>query len=126
MLQAAPSRVRAGLIGVGQYHFDASGVLTPTVTFVVALVPLIVVAPKEKAGLPPETATGLLPGGGVVALPDGSLPQPTITIVAEMTPAMTAYFIKRNSAQLRWSAARDYRRPNSKQGRESRVRCTKG
>ena len=66
----------------------------------VALVPLIVVAPKDQVGLPPETATGLLSGGSVVELPDGSLLHPTITMVAEMAPAMTAFFIKRNSAQL--------------------------
>ena len=97
--QAAPSRVRSRPL-VGQYHFDASRGLIPTVTFVETLVPLMVVAPKEKVGLPPETTTGLLSGDGVVELVDRSLLQPTITIVAEITPAMTAFFIKRTSAQL--------------------------
>ncbi len=84
---------------VGSYHFDTSRVLIPTVTFVPALMPLMVVAPKENAGLPVETATGLPPGGGVVELLDGPLLQPPITMVAAMTPAITALFIKRNAAQ---------------------------
>lgn len=56
----------------------------------------MVVAPKENVGLPSETATGLLPGGSVVELLDGSLLQPTITMVADTTPMMIAFFIKRN------------------------------
>ncbi len=80
------------------HHFDASRVLTPIVTFVAeTLVPLMVVAPKEKVGLPPETAAGLLSGASLVELLDGSLLQPTITMVADMTPMMTAFFIKRNA-----------------------------
>jgi hypothetical protein len=35
----------------------------------------------------------LLPGGSVVELLDGSLLQPTITMVADMTPMMIAFFI---------------------------------
>ncbi len=99
---------RGPLPAVGLYHFDTSRVLIPTVTFVPALVPLMVVAPKENAGLPVETATGLLPGGGVVELLDGPLLQPAITMVAAMTPAITAVFIKRNAAQRqneRWAPA---------------------
>ena len=92
-----PSRVRSRPL-VGQYHFDASRGLIPTVTFVGTLVPLMVVAPKEKVGLL-ETATDLASGGGVMELVDGSLLQPTNKMVAEMTPAMTAFFIKGNSAQ---------------------------
>jgi hypothetical protein len=84
---------------VGQYHFAVSRGLTPTVTFVAALVPSILVAPKENAGLLPEAATGLLSGGDVVELLDGSLLQPTITMVAAKTPAITVFLIKRHSAQ---------------------------
>ena len=57
------------------------------VTFVAeTLVPLIVVAPKNQVLLPSETATRLLPGRSVVELLDGSLLQPTITMVADMIP----------------------------------------
>ena len=84
---------------VRQPHFDASRVLIPIVTFVAeTLVPLMVVAPKNHVLLPSETATGLRPGGSVVELLDGSLLQPTITMVADMTPMMIAFFIKRNAA----------------------------
>jgi hypothetical protein len=84
---------------VRQHHFDASRVLTPIVTFVAeTLVPLMVVAPKYHVLLPSETATGLLPGGSVVELLGGSLLQPTITMVADMTPMMIAFFIKRIAA----------------------------
>ena len=48
--------------------------------------------------LPSETAAGLLPGGSVVELLDGSLLQPTITTVADKIPMMIAFFIKRNDA----------------------------
>jgi hypothetical protein len=58
---------------------------------------LMVVAPKENVGLPSEAATGLLSGGSVVELLDGSLLQPTITMVADMTSMMIAFFIKRNA-----------------------------
>jgi hypothetical protein len=82
-----------------QHHCDASRVLTPIVTFVAETsVPLMVVAPKYHVLLPSETAAGLLPGGSVVELLDGSLLQPTITMVADMTPMMIASFIKRNAA----------------------------
>jgi len=82
-----------------QDHFDASRVLTPIVTFVVeTLVPLMVVAPKTHVLLPSETATGLLPGGSILELLDGSLVQPTITTVADMSPTMIAFFILRNAA----------------------------
>lgn len=84
---------------VGQHHFDASRVLTRIVTFVAGtLVPLMVVAPKNHVLLPSETATALLPGGGVVEPFDGSLLQPTIT-VTDMTAMMIAFFMKRNAAQ---------------------------
>jgi hypothetical protein len=56
----------------------------------------MVVAPKKNVGLPPETATGLLSGASVVELLGGSLLQPTITMVADMSPMMIAFFIKRN------------------------------
>jgi hypothetical protein len=102
--QGAPSRVHSWPL-VGQHHF-VSRVLILTVTFVETLVPLmVVVVPKEKLGLLPETATGLPSGGGVVELLDGSLLQPTIKMVADMIPMMTAFFIKRNAAQRRTSLA---------------------
>jgi len=91
---------------VGQHHFDASRVLTRIVAFVAeTLVPLMVVAPKNHVLLPSETATALLPGGGVVEPLDGSLLQPTITMVAEMTAMMIAFFMKRDAAQRPASAA---------------------
>ena len=62
------------------------------------LVPLMVVTPSNHVLLPSESATGLLPGGSVVELLDGSLLQPTITMVADMTPMMITLFIKRNAA----------------------------
>jgi hypothetical protein len=52
------------------------------------------VAPKLNVA----PATGLLAGGSVVDLPDGSLLQPTITKVADMTAMVMALFIKRNAA----------------------------
>ena len=58
----------------------------------------MVVAPKKNVGLSPETAAGLLSGASVVELLDGSLLQPTITMVADMTPMVTAFFMKRNAA----------------------------
>lgn len=82
---------------ITQHHFDASRVLIPIVTFVAeTLVPLMVVAPKNHVLLPPETATGLLPGGSVVELHDGSWLQPTNIMVTDKTPMMIAFFIKRN------------------------------
>jgi len=62
------------------------------------LVPLMVVTPNNHVLLPSESATGLLPGGSVVELLDGSLLQPTITMVADMTPMMITFFIKPNAA----------------------------
>ena len=62
------------------------------------LVSLVVEAPKNHVLLPLETATGLLPGGSVVELLDGSLLQPTIKMGADTTPTMIAFFIKRNAA----------------------------
>ena len=98
---------------VGQHHFDASRVLTRIVAFVAeTLVPLMVVAPKNHVLLPSETATALLPGGGVVEPLDGSLLQPTITMVAEMTAMMIAFFLKRDAAQRgseRWRRTRNGR-----------------
>lgn len=86
---------------VGQRHFDASRVLTRIVTFVAeTLVPLMVVAPKNHVLLPSETATALLPGGGMVEPLEGPLLQPTITMVADMTARMMIeFFIKRDAAQ---------------------------
>ena len=98
-LQDAASRLRSRPL-VTQHHFDASRVLIPTVTFVATLVPLMVVAPKANVGLPPETAAGLLSDAGVVELLDGSLLQPIITMVADMTAMMIAFFIKRNQQRL--------------------------
>jgi hypothetical protein len=62
------------------------------------LVPLMVVAPKLNVLLPSETATGLLPGASAVELLDGSLLQPAIRMVADMTPMIIAFFIKRKAA----------------------------
>ena len=90
---------------VGQPHFDASRVLTRIVTFVAeTLLPLMVVAPKNHVLLPSETATALLPGGGVLEPLDGSLLQPTITMVADMIAVMIAIFIKLDAVQRSWSA----------------------
>jgi hypothetical protein len=64
------------------------------------LVPLMVTAPKYHVLLPSETATGLLPGGSVVELLDGTFLQPTNKMVTDKTPPMMiAFFIKRNAAQ---------------------------
>jgi hypothetical protein len=51
-----------------------------------------------------EIATGLLPGGGVVELLDGFAPQPTIKIVAAITPMLIAFFIKLDVAERARSA----------------------
>lgn len=94
---AAPGPVQRK---VAPHHFDASRVLTRIVTFVSeTLVPLMVVAPKNHVLLPSETATALLPGAGVVEPLDGSLLQPTIKTVAEMTATIIAFFMKRDGAQ---------------------------
>jgi hypothetical protein len=79
---------------VRQHHFDTSPVFTLIVTFVAGtLVPFMVTVPKYHVLLPSESATGLLPGGGVVELLGDFLPQPTIQIVAAITPMMIAFFI---------------------------------
>ena len=57
----------------------------------------MVVAPKRNSGLALVTAAELVPDGGVVELFDGSLLQPTIAKVADMTPMMIAFFIMRNA-----------------------------
>jgi hypothetical protein len=62
------------------------------------LVPFMVVAPKYHVLLPSESATGLLPAGGVVELLGDFLPQPAIKIVTAITPMMIAFFIKCNAA----------------------------
>ncbi len=71
----------------------------PMVTLVSeTLVPLIVTAPKEKVFVPSDAGTGLVLGGGVVALLEGSLLQPTSTMLAETTPRMNMFFIKCDAA----------------------------
>jgi hypothetical protein len=55
------------------------------------------VAPNCHALVPSEITTGLLPGGGAVELIDDFLPQPAIKIVAVITPAIIAFFIKLNA-----------------------------
>lgn len=55
----------------------------------------MVMAPKYNVLLPSETATALLPGGGVLEPLDGSLLQPTITTVADMTAMIIAFFMRR-------------------------------
>ena len=64
------------------------------------LVPLTVVAPKNHVLLPSESATALLPGGGVVDPLDRSLLQPTIRMVANTTAMIIPFFMKRADAQL--------------------------
>jgi hypothetical protein len=115
-----PSRVRSRPL-VTQHHFDASRGLMPTVMFVETLVPLMVVAPKAKVGLPLETAVGLLSGASVVELLDGSLLQPAITMVADMTPMMIAFFIKRNENAQRCAAKVSGLKPR----RDRRIRWSK-
>jgi hypothetical protein len=84
---------------VGRHHFDTSLVFTLIVMFVTGtLVPFMVMAPKYHVLLPSESATGLLPGGGVVELLGDFLPQPAIKIVAAIIPIVIAFFIKRNAA----------------------------
>lgn len=58
----------------------------------------MVVVPKNHVLLPSETATALLPDGSVVELLDGSLLQPTITMVADMAAIMIALFIRGDAA----------------------------
>jgi hypothetical protein len=85
---------------IGQHQFDASRVLTRIETFVAGtLVPLMVVAPTNHVLLPSETATALPSGGGVVERLDGSLLQPTITMVADIIAVMIAIFIKLDAVQ---------------------------
>ena len=62
------------------------------------LVPLMVVAPKWNELLPSETAADLPPAGRVVELLDGSLLQPTTTMVTDMTPITIVFFMMRNAA----------------------------
>ena len=90
------------------------------------LVPLMVVAPKNHALLPSETATALLPGGGVLEPLDGSLLQPAITMVTDMIAVMIAIFIKLDVVQRSGSLARRRWPPQCKQNATAESSVARG